>query len=175
MIATRGGTIAGLFFRPLITNRMSTSFLGLEFSQLNVARGICCSLGLLSTTMGLKALFTPASAATTFGIPSTSPFANERNLYITIAGGDRVANGLGTLLCLYFGEYRAIGLMMMAGSLVAMNDGICLRREVARLRTENKIAEKDAEEAEGKAWGHLFFSPVTAALGAWLFYLSCTN
>ena len=160
------------FVAKEFTKNMSTSFLGLEITQLNVARGLCGALGVLGGTMGLRGMVDSAASATIFGVPKVSPFAADKNPYISIAGGSRLASGIGTLLCLYFGQHRALGLMMMSGFLVAINDGLCLRSEVVRLREEEKIDAEDAEMAEGKAWGHLFFGPITFALGTWLYYIA---
>jgi predicted Na+-dependent transporter len=121
--------------------------------------------------MGLRAIVDPTGYATTFGLPSASPMSSSNNLFIAVAGGSRLAGGIGTLLCIYFGENRATGLAMIPGAIVGVIDGMSLRSEVTRLKQEKRLEGKEVEEAEGKAWGHIVFGPVAVGLGVWMVYL----
>ncbi|KIW04735.1 uncharacterized protein PV09_04466 [Verruconis gallopava] len=160
---------------------MSTSFLGLPVSQHAVARGVTVFFGILSTSMGLRALVDPAGYAAIFGVPalSSTMATASRNPFIKAAGASRLAGGLGTLACVLLGQDKGAALGLCAGAIVGIMDGLSLKAEIEATRKElggkthdDDDGVKSLEESEGKAWGHMMFGPIAAALGSWLYYVS---
>ncbi|KAF2759200.1 hypothetical protein EJ05DRAFT_499619 [Pseudovirgaria hyperparasitica] len=140
-------------------------------------RTLTTCLGLLSCTMGLRAIHNPAQWSLSFGFPATTSTAKTaaQNPYIPAVGARNIASGLGLILCGVWGLDRALGVMLLTGCVVGVVDGWTVRPEGWYGEGEGEVEGETLRGREermgvmrGKVWMHWALIPVVAGAGVWM-------
>lgn len=171
---------------------MSTSNIGLTMPSLrSTVPVVSASLFALSIFGGLYNFSDPIEGAKMFGIAipasesagtkSSSAITATEKAYIKVHGIRNLVNGIGSLGVIAFLRYsslcqnspvateavrKSLGIMMVAGSLVALVDGLILKQ----FADEAGLSNDTVELASAKSQGHMFTALPILALGfGWLY------
>lgn len=128
----------------------------LSFPSTTMLNTLSLLLALLPTTLGLNALFRPASALAIFQFPAPSnAYAHTLALgLMRIYGARNASIGLSCLAMWYEKQWRVMGWTFLAGCLMTLTDGF--------------VAREVLGSGTGAEWTHWVFTPVGALLGMYL-------
>jgi hypothetical protein len=155
---------------------MATSFLGSSVSPLSVARGAVTLVGGLALLIGTRAVMSPIPYAKDFGFPpeSSTGSAAAKNPFIAVSGGRIISSSITILALSYLGYDKALGVVMMAGWVSGIIDGITVINQtdpIDRSKTGEELKREEArvEQAKITGWSHWATVSVFGAIGAYLF------
>ncbi|KAF1982131.1 hypothetical protein K402DRAFT_397867 [Aulographum hederae CBS 113979] len=127
------------------------------------ARATSALLALLGLNVNTQALISLPTYLQLFGFShSPSSSSSTPNPFIPISGGRALSSSLAILGCAALGLDRAVGVLLIAGSVAAGIDGYVLRQHVGAGSKEER------EEAEKKAYGHWSMGFLCVGMGAWM-------
>ena len=125
-----------------------------NFRPTQAAIPLASILALVATGGGIQSLLNPVGFSSTIGVPVTS--TNSPAIpFIRFAGARNLSNGVGIAALLYFGQRRAAGIAILAGTITSYADAW--------------ICYKHASDG-GSAIGHAVVGLLVAAVGCGLYW-----